>query len=1716
MKRAIEKRTEKLLSVILAFFLLFGNFLSYGVAPAAAGTGNAVDPYTVAEAYVLGSQLTSTTSSSTVQGYIVGQPTSVATVLTGGFTADTAIAIADTAGETDTTKILYVQLPLTPAALRTDYGLKTNPAAMGLKVNITGNLMQYFTPHPGLKNTTAITTVAAGNISVTGVTLDKTTLELGVGLTASLVPTIAPTTATNKNVTWSSDNTAVATVANGVVTAVALGSANIIVKTEDGLKIASCAVAVTDHAPPVNKVLDIVDITDFHGQLLDSTNTKPVGAALAKVVKDVKAANPNDTLIIGGGDLYQGTPVSNVLRGVPVQQVFSNMGMEVTALGNHEFDWGLDAINKTTMTGANYSIVCANMYDKGTNNRPYAPYKIITKDGVKIAVIGAILKDAPTIIMPALVAPFDFRDPATEINTVAKQIRDGKLADIVLADVHDGGASLNTIVSNLKGVDAVFGGHTHTSGDDVIKDADGKNVPTLNAASTGKGFIDLKITVDPTNKIVGFSPKGSNWNALTVTATSATDPACQAIVDEASKELLPIFNEVIGNDPVAYTSSQVDSPYGESQLGNWMADVVKNYSKSPADVGMVNNGGIRLSPIPAGNITVGTIFNIMPFDNTVCTTTMTGAQLKKIFEQAVQTSGKGIQISGVRFIYDSSKPSYKPAVVAADGTITTPEVPGQRVTSIIRESDGTVVKDSDTLKVNAPDFVATGGDGFTGFLVPAIVSSLVDSHVTVRDALNADVRAKGKITVVMNNRVDNQMQVVAPVAMSIAEARTTDKTAVILTGTVSAVNGKNVFMQDDTAGICVYNTAGTTFTAKKGDKITVTGNLSVYSGLLEITPTSAAGVVPVSSGNVVTPKEVTVGAISNALQGQLIKVKGVKFTSIDNAGASMAQDSTGSINVYAMPMVTGLAVGDLADVTAAVTIYGTSLELAVDSAADVVKVGTTPAPTGATISVVATSDVHGNVLNFDYGTNAAPSKGQGLAKVSTYVKSLRTANPGNVMLIDNGDTIQGTPLVYYYNMLDKTTIYPMAAVMGAMKYDTWTLGNHEFNYGLDTLNRIMTDAKTQGIHMLSANTYKADGTNFVEPYIIKPFVVNGKTIKVAILGLTTKTIPSWEDPAHYAGLHFNDLVDEANKWVPIVKAAGADVVIVSAHSGEEGAADVIPENQIKALATSVNGIDAIVSGHTHVTLNDLTLKNPSGKVVPVLAPNKWAQNVSQIDIAVDASGTVTGLTTKNVAMGATIAEDPAITDLIAPYQAKTLAYTATVLGQSTGEYKGNKQVTEPTEIMELINKVQAGAAGTQLSIAAPLSLSAYIPTGNITIKDIMGVYVYENFLYGVKMTGKQVKDWMEYTERYYKKVSAPTDPIVKDPTLNIADYNLDQLYGVSYDIDLTEPAATLDSNGRVISGNRIKNMKFNGKTVKDSDVFTVAINNYRFNGGGGFMAAAGISNTDPSLVTYDSAKVLGDDGQVRSLMMKYVQDNKTITPSTTNNWKLSTTPVTDVPEPVVLSSIAITKSATKLTYKVGEALDLTGLEVTGAYTDGSTKLETVTAADVSGFNSATPTASKMLTITIGGRTTTYTVVIQAVSAVTLQSIAITKSATKLTYKVGEALDLTGLEVTGAYSDGSTKVETVTAADVAGFNSAAPAASEMLTITIGGKTTGYNVEIKAAVVVNDFIITNPATKVTVTGGQLPNTSTPMFDLFLLGGAALMLLGAVGWRRRKRYA
>lgn len=1048
------------------------------------------------------------------------------------------------------------------------------------------------------------------------------------------------------------------------------------------------------YAADNEKIFDIIEITDFHGTLKDASGN-PVAGVLADRLDNAKNSNKDRTLILGGGDLYQGSATSNIMKGVPVQEVMSDIGMEVTTLGNHEFDWGLDTTINTTMKGASYSIVCSNLYNKQTGKRVFEPYKIVTKDGIKIAIIGGITKETETSVSPKYITDYEFKDLANEINTIANQIKQDKLADLTIALIHEGDKGDNAtgpvfdLANKLQNVDAVFGGHSHTKTAAIAKTT---NIPVFIGASNGKGYIDAKFKINADKKIVFDAPKlEESYVALDndkgyKTANPKTDVSVDKIVKMANNEIEPMTSEIIGYNAEKDLTRKLDaSPYGSSVLGNWASDVTRNAVK--ADIGFQNNGGLRID-IPKGNITVGTMWSFMPFDNTIYKLTMTKAQLKEVLEQAVADKSKGLQISGVKFVYDSSLPS------------------GQRVKEITRE-DGKAISDTETLSAAVPDFVAQGGDSFTVFTKCGGLNVANDTHIVVRDAFIEWCKA--------NKDKDKDKE--------------------------------------------------------KTDRNTIP-NIDVQ-----------------------------------------------RMINLSN-----------------------------------------------------------------TITLLATTDVHGTVLNYDYGTGKEAAKPQGLAKISSYVKNVRENN-NNVMLIDNGDTIQGTPLSYYYDILDTTSEYPMAKVMGAMKYDSWTLGNHEFNYGLDVLNRVIKDYKSEKISVLGANVYKTDGTNFVSPYTIKSFNVNGKEVKVAVIGLENKCVPSWEDKKHYEGLEFKGLLDEADKWVKEVKSKGAEIVIVSAHSGQETAADVLPENEVNAIATKVKGIDAIIAGHTHTKINDLSKKNPEGKVVPILESTKGATGIAQIDMNIDTDGKICGISTKNVVVDNSMVEDQEILDLIKPYQDATLKYVDTKIGVSTGEFIGKGQTTEPTAIMELINKVQKESAGTQLSIAAPLSNSAFIPKGDVTIKDMMAVYVFENFLYGVKMNGRQVKDWMEYSVRYYAQTTDGNNTITKDSVLNIPDYNLDQLYGATYDIDLTQPACTVDKeNGKVISGNRIKNLKINGVAVKDSDEFTVAINNYRYNGGGGFMKAVGLSSTDPSIVTYDSGKTLGDDGQVRSLMTSYFKKHGEVSPECSKNW----------------------------------------------------------------------------------------------------------------------------------------------------------------------------------------------------------------------------------------
>ena len=509
------------------------------------------------------------------------------------------------------------------------------------------------------------------------------------------------------------------------------------------------------------------------------------------------------------------------------------------------------------------------------------------------------------------------------------------------------------------------------------------------------------------------------------------------------------------------------------------------------------------------------------------------------------------------------------------------------------------------------------------------------------------------------------------------------------------------------------------------------------------------------------------------------------------------------------------------------------------------------------LTVMGTTDLHGHVFNWDYFKDAEYSdkagNAMGLARISTLVDQVREEKGrGNTLLLDAGDTIQGTPLTYYYAKVDPITakggpVHPMAQAMNAIGYDAAALGNHEFNYGIETLRRFEDQLRFPllGANAVDAKTLKPA----FPPYFIKKFHVPGlPPVKVAVLGLTNPGIAIWDKAYVQGRLAFPGLEEQAAKWVPKLKAMGADVVVVSAHSGSSGTSsygDQVPyvENAAANVARQVPGIDAILVGHAHVEIPELKVVNETtGRTVVLSEPLCYAERLTLFDIElVFGKGTwqvesvAASLLNSN-----TVADDPKITRLLSDEHAKVVAYVNQVVGTATETLTTVEARYQDAPIIDLITKVQedvvrAALAGTEyaslpvLAQASPFSRTSEIPAGQVTIRDLSSLYVYDNTLVAKLMTGAQIRAYLEYSAEYYVQTAA--DAAVDVEKLTNAnsrpDYNYDYVSGLRYDIDIAQPA-----------GSRIRNLTHDGAALDDAGQFVLAVNNYRANGGGAFPYVA--------------------------------------------------------------------------------------------------------------------------------------------------------------------------------------------------------------------------------------------------------------------------------------
>ncbi|MFI1468603.1 bifunctional metallophosphatase/5'-nucleotidase [Streptomyces wuyuanensis] len=547
-------------------------------------------------------------------------------------------------------------------------------------------------------------------------------------------------------------------------------------------------------------------------------------------------------------------------------------------------------------------------------------------------------------------------------------------------------------------------------------------------------------------------------------------------------------------------------------------------------------------------------------------------------------------------------------------------------------------------------------------------------------------------------------------------------------------------------------------------------------------------------------------------------------------------------------------------------------------------------------TVMGTTDLHGNVFNWDYFTDREfddkAHNDVGLAKISTLVEQVRKEKGRrNTLLIDAGDTIQGTQLSYYYAKVDPITarrgpVHPMAQAMNAIGYDAAALGNHEFNYGIPVLRKFQEqcDFPLLGANALDARTLRPAFPPYSMHRLCTP---HGRDVRVAVLGLTNPGIAIW-DKANVSGkMVFPGLEEQAAKWVPKLRSMGADVVIVSAHSGSSGTSsygDQLPyiENAAALVAEQVPGIDAILVGHAHTEIAEYTVTNKeTGEPVVLSEPLKWGQRLTlfDFDLVWERGRWSVAKVGAKVLNSNTVAEDPRITRLLGDEHEKVVAYVNQVIGTSTAVMATADAPWKDEPIIDLINHVQAetvkaALAGGQwaalpvLSQASCFSRTAAIPAGQVTIRDAAGLYPFENTLEARLMTGAQLKDYLEYSARYYVRTpaGAPVDTAKLTNADGIPDYNYDAVAGLTYEIDISKPA-----------GSRIVNLAFGGAALDPAAEFVLAVNNYRASGGGAFPHVAG------------ARQLWSNSDEIRNTIIQWVQAEGTVDPAAfaSVGWKLT-------------------------------------------------------------------------------------------------------------------------------------------------------------------------------------------------------------------------------------
>ena len=570
------------------------------------------------------------------------------------------------------------------------------------------------------------------------------------------------------------------------------------------------------------------------------------------------------------------------------------------------------------------------------------------------------------------------------------------------------------------------------------------------------------------------------------------------------------------------------------------------------------------------------------------------------------------------------------------------------------------------------------------------------------------------------------------------------------------------------------------------------------------------------------------------------------------------------------------------------------------------------------LRILETTDLHVNVFPYDYYRDA-PDETVGLARTASLVKAAR-GEARNSLLFDNGDLIQGSPLgdfVAYRQGMKPGDVHPMVAAMNELNYDGGTLGNHEFNYGLEFLQNAMGAAK---FPLVCANVVKANGETLMKPWVVldREFTDEAgakQKLKVGVIGFVPPQIVQW-DKAHLDGrATTTDIVDAAGKHVPDLKKAGADIVVALCHSGIAGGERKGGEENAALHLAKVDGIDVILTGHQHFVFpGGKEFANIPGVDVqkgalhgkPAVMAGFWGSHLGLVDLELTKEGDawkVANFRTEarpiyervERKVVAKVGSDAAVAAAAQAGHDATLKYVREPVGTTAVPIHSYYSLVADDASVKLVAEAQAWYVADLLkttpykdlpllSAAAPFKAGGRggpnyfteIKPGPLAIKDMADIYIYPNTIRAVKVTGAQVREWLERSAGIYNQIDPAKGGEQELVNAKFPAYNFDVIAGVQYKIDPTQ-ASRYDDNGKVVNqdARRIKDLTYNGKPVTDDQVFIVATNNYRAGGGGNFPG------NDGSTIVLDAPDL------TRDAIMRFIVERKEVAPKADGSWSLA-------------------------------------------------------------------------------------------------------------------------------------------------------------------------------------------------------------------------------------